>query len=479
MIRFLVLWLLLPVLALAETVASPTAGQQDALVLGRTFSAVPQPDGLVTVGLGFRTLTTPYKLRGQLQRISIKDLLLLAEVDPFPWLAISAEIPRHSWSGGESWLEPTGSGFGDGTWQAASSRNLWGQWLYGAVGFGGNLPVGDAEQGMGEGVFSPRATAALTLRMWTKNQVPEMRLHFNYAHTWNQAEDTGYGTAENGLQPWPNRYPSGPAAGGHMGNDQNHLGVAVEFRNAATSLWLEFVRDRFVDNPFVSDREQLSTVSAGLRWGLEEGWALHGKYLVSLSTDDETTDWFPVFPEWSMSVALTRQFSIGGRDQDHDGIPDRKDGCPTVAEDLDGFQDEDGCPDYDNDGDGIPDVLDKAPLQPEDFDGFEDEDGAPDYDNDGDGIADWDDLCPDEPEDYDGHFDKDGCPDDFLDADGDGVEDRYDQCPGQAEDMDGFEDADGCPDPDNDLDGIPDSEDACPNEPENYNGVDDTDGCPD
>ena len=33
-------------------------------------------------------------------------------------------------------------------------------------------------------------------------------------------------------------------------------------------------------------------------------------------------------------------------------------------EDLDGFQDEDGCPDPDNDGDGIVDRLDACPNDP-------------------------------------------------------------------------------------------------------------------
>jgi len=52
---------------------------QDALVLGRSFSAVPLPDGLITVGAGVRTLNTVYLLGGQLERVSGKDLLLLAE----------------------------------------------------------------------------------------------------------------------------------------------------------------------------------------------------------------------------------------------------------------------------------------------------------------------------------------------------------------------------------------------------------------
>ncbi len=64
-----------------------------------------------------------------------------------------------------------------------------------------------------------------------------------------------------------------------------------------------------------------------------------------------------------------------------------------------------------DDGDGIPDALDRCPDEPEDLDGFEDEDGCPDPDHDGDGIADVDDRCPDEPELFNGAYDDDGCPD--------------------------------------------------------------------
>jgi outer membrane protein OmpA-like peptidoglycan-associated protein len=65
-------------------------------------------------------------------------------------------------------------------------------------------------------------------------------------------------------------------------------------------------------------------------------------------------------------------------DNDQDGIPDKADKCPDVAEDLDGFEDSDGCPDPDNDKDGILDAVDKCPNEPETFNGFEDEDGCPD-----------------------------------------------------------------------------------------------------
>ncbi|HTV21046.1 MAG TPA: OmpA family protein [Polyangiaceae bacterium] len=101
--------------------------------------------------------------------------------------------------------------------------------------------------------------------------------------------------------------------------------------------------------------------------------------------------------------------SVG--DADGDKIPDNVDRCPAAAEDYDGFEDDDGCPDPDNDGDGALDEEDGCPMEPEDRDGFKDADGCPELDNDGDGILDTQDLCPLEPESFDGSGDGDGCPD--------------------------------------------------------------------
>jgi OOP family OmpA-OmpF porin len=56
-------------------------------------------------------------------------------------------------------------------------------------------------------------------------------------------------------------------------------------------------------------------------------------------------------------------------------------------------------------------VDDLCPNDPEDIDQFEDEDGCPDPDNDQDRILDVDDECPNEPEVYNGTEDEDGCPD--------------------------------------------------------------------
>ena len=113
----------------------------------------------------------------------------------------------------------------------------------------------------------------------------------------------------------------------------------------------------------------------------------------------------------------------GPGDIDGDGILDNVDDCPRVAEDKDGFQDQDGCPEDDNDRDTVLDVQDDCPN---DY-GDPANNGCPwpaepdVSDRDGDGIADDDDACPDEPGSQATH----GCPD----RDGDRVPDNRDECP--------------------------------------------------
>ncbi|MEY3210038.1 MAG: hypothetical protein RIT28_519, partial [Pseudomonadota bacterium] len=48
-------------------------------------------------------------------------------------------------------------------------------------------------------------------------------------------------------------------------------------------------------------------------------------------------------------------------DGDRDGVKDELDRCPRRAEDEDGFEDDDGCPDPDNDQDGLNDDQDACP----------------------------------------------------------------------------------------------------------------------
>ncbi|MFI5297760.1 MAG: thrombospondin type 3 repeat-containing protein, partial [Polyangiales bacterium] len=200
-------------------------------------------------------------------------------------------------------------------------------------------------------------------------------------------------------------------------------------------------------------------------------------------------------PVWRGTLDL--RFAPIARDTDGDGIADKYDLCPNEPEDKDGFQDADGCPDPgndndgvadkvdkcpdvaagphgidgcpdpDTDGDGIPDRLDKCPDKPEDLNGYEDTDGCPEggppklpqtrcadgslsapggtCDSDKDGLTDDVDVCPLEAEDKDGIVDEDGCPE--LDADEDGIGDQLDKCPLEAETIDGKADGDGCPEP--------------------------------
>jgi len=99
-------------------------------------------------------------------------------------------------------------------------------------------------------------------------------------------------------------------------------------------------------------------------------------------------------------------------DTDNDARSDSVDSCPLIAEDFDGFQDNDGCPETDNDSDGITDTLDtgKTAFFPpghshtnptidcrniaEDYDSFKDTDGCPEPDNDNDAKPDSNDTCP-------------------------------------------------------------------------------------
>ncbi len=104
-------------------------------------------------------------------------------------------------------------------------------------------------------------------------------------------------------------------------------------------------------------------------------------------------------------------------DPDHDGLVAEADECPSSA----GLPKDKGCPD--TDGDGIIDRADRCPTESEDLDRWEDDDGCPDPDNDGDGLADAKDGCANAA----GPLENKGCPE--TDRDNDTVADRVDNCP--------------------------------------------------
>ncbi|MFT3706562.1 MAG: hypothetical protein QM817_02735 [Archangium sp.] len=81
-----------------------------------------------------------------------------------------------------------------------------------------------------------------------------------------------------------------------------------------------------------------------------------------------------------ITLALTYE-KVAEPDDDDDGIPNKIDACPDKAEDKDGIEDGDGCPedrDPDRDNDGVPDKIDACP----DTAGLQELDGCPDRDGD-------------------------------------------------------------------------------------------------
>jgi outer membrane protein OmpA-like peptidoglycan-associated protein len=94
----------------------------------------------------------------------------------------------------------------------------------------------------------------------------------------------------------------------------------------------------------------------------------------------------------------------GCADLDGDLIADVQDACPSKA----GPRTQDGCPD--SDGDTIADQWDACPTEAEDPDGFEEQDGCPEPDNDMDAVLDASDQCPSQIEDGLGSAPQDGCP---------------------------------------------------------------------
>lgn len=80
-----------------------------------------------------------------------------------------------------------------------------------------------------------------------------------------------------------------------------------------------------------------------------------------------------------LQSACTKSAEVGRllEDADRDGLVALDDRCPKEAEDTDGNQDGDGCPDPDDDGDGILDGKDACRTTAETKNGVEDDDGCP------------------------------------------------------------------------------------------------------
>ncbi len=76
---------------------------------------------------------------------------------------------------------------------------------------------------------------------------------------------------------------------------------------------------------------------------LGSGWARFGDFVLRGGVGVGLTEGIGA-PDYRLLVGVGYEPPVDG-DRDRDGIMDNRDRCPDVAEDLDGFQDADGCPD--------------------------------------------------------------------------------------------------------------------------------------
>jgi OOP family OmpA-OmpF porin len=133
-------------------------------------------------------------------------------------------------------------------------------------------------------------------------------------------------------------------------------------------------------------------LGGGVRFDTQKGFVLRFDARLAILPSEPGSS-FGATPELDIGFGL--EFQVGDRhrptdaevqrakgpppsDRDGDGVPDAQDACPDRPEDVDGFEDGDGCPDIDNDLDRVLDIADKCPDVPETYNGFEDEDGCPD-----------------------------------------------------------------------------------------------------
>ncbi len=188
----------------------------------------------------------------------------------------------------------------------------------------------------------------------------------------------------------------------------------VLFNNKEFGIWTsqESERSRVIYNDFFDNRSPYNLYTRADRSNLHEA--------PEYNMQNDGVEYFDNQPlvlkgkgKDGATVGIINEMDLTNKltDPDGDKVYGDNDACPTIPEDIDGFEDDDGCPDFDNDNDGFYDTQDRCPDLPEDFDNFKDDDGCPDFDNDNDKIPEPKDICPNDPETYNGYKDDDGCPD--------------------------------------------------------------------
>lgn len=131
---------------------------------------------------------------------------------------------------------------------------------------------------------------------------------------------------------------------------------------------LEFRAITDAYSPFADQDTTSLEMDAGVKWAL-------GSWGVTTAVGFGINDAVGTPP---LRLVSTLYWAPSIADADRDGIPDERDQCVHLAEDVDGFEDGDGCLDPDNDNDLIPDADDRCPNVAAEEGMDEDEDGCTD-----------------------------------------------------------------------------------------------------
>jgi outer membrane protein OmpA-like peptidoglycan-associated protein len=125
--------------------------------------------------------------------------------------------------------------------------------------------------------------------------------------------------------------------------------------------------------------------SMGVRIARETGWDLRVEartaILPARGIDLAAFDFevgLGLYRRWGENTKPRKRAIRLADDRDADGVADADDRCADRDEDLDGIEDQDGCPDIDDDRDEILDAADRCRLAAETRNGFRDQDGCPD-----------------------------------------------------------------------------------------------------
>src|SRR5215211_609085 len=165
--------------------------------------------------------------------------------------------------------------------------------------------------------------------------------------------------------------PDGPALN-VMGNELTY-GLATQFTLLPRSEVLELMIEA-TGATYLTNDSQVANLPIELFGGL--GIRPHSDWTIDLGAGAGLTRGLDA-PRFRIiaGVRYNPNPVTDYKDSDNDGIGDNADRCPRKAEDYDGFQDDDGCPDSDNDRDGVPDERDECPDEPEGR--YGDGDGCP------------------------------------------------------------------------------------------------------